>query len=268
MTIGRACCAERQTMPVDYERKADGMTGNVCILCAARDRRAMSLLRRELEQDEEYLVQIVSTGQAALECAVRSLPDILVIDSVLPGMDGLGVVDALVRQLGKRAPKVIAGSMMDMADEGFRRRGAYEVLRVPWDIKELVCCVRSCAAQLETVDWQMAKRLQETACLLLQEMGMDAGLKGCLYLAWCAAIAACSGESHPKEGKALYQAVAGRLSATESGVERLIRHALESAMNENAGGMYAFFGNTIDPMRGKPTNAQAIRALAERLRIS
>ena len=47
-----------------------------------------------------------------------------------------------------------------------------------------------------------------------------------------------------------------------------IRHALESAMNENAQGMYAFFGNTIDPMRGKPTNAQAIGALAERLRIS
>ena len=255
-------------MPGEYERKADGVSGNVRILCAARDRRTMNMLRRELEQDEEYLVQIVPTGSAALEYALRSVPDILVVDSILPGMDGLGVVDALQRQLGVQAPRVIAGSMMDMATEGFLRRGAYGVLRVPWNPEELLCCVRNCAAQLDMVDWRRAQSLQETACRLLQEMGMDAGLKGCLYLSWCAAIAACGGEGHPKEGKALYRAVAGRLSATESGVERLIRHALESAMNENAGGMYAFFGNTIDPMRGKPTNAQAIRALAERLRIS
>ena len=30
--------------------------------------------------------------------------------------------------------------------------------------------------------------------------------------------------------------------------------------------VYAFFGNTIDPTRGKPTNAQMIAMLAQQLR--
>ena len=244
------------------------MAGNIRILCAARDWHAMSLLRRELEQDEEYSVQIVSTGPAALECAKRNAPDMLILDSILPGMDGLGVMDALEQHLGRRMPKVIAGSMMEMAQDGFKQRGAFAVLHTPWNVQELIACVRKCAAQLHRADWQRAQPFQQQAYRLLEEMGMSTQLKGCLYLSWCAALAACEGAGSPQEGKTLYKLVAEYLSATEQSVERLIRHALESAMNENAQGMYAFFGNTIDPMRGKPTNAQAIGALAERLRIS
>ena len=31
--------------------------------------------------------------------------------------------------------------------------------------------------------------------------------------------------------------------------------------------LYTFFGNTIDPMRGKPTNAQMIAMLAQKVRV-
>jgi len=32
--------------------------------------------------------------------------------------------------------------------------------------------------------------------------------------------------------------------------------------------MYAFFGNTIDPTKGKPTNAQCIFAMVEKMKSS
>ena len=35
-----------------------------------------------------------------------------------------------------------------------------------------------------------------------------------------------------------------------------------------ARGIYNFFGNTIDPMRGKPTNAQIVAMIAEKIRVS
>ena len=51
-------------------------------------------------------------------------------------------------------------------------------------------------------------------------------------------------------------------------MERLIRHAVERTTDTvGVDGIYTFFGNTIDPMRGKPTNAQMIAMLAQRLRI-
>ena len=34
-----------------------------------------------------------------------------------------------------------------------------------------------------------------------------------------------------------------------------------------ADGIYGFFGNTIDPTRGKPTNAQMIAMLVQRMRV-
>ena len=49
--------------------------------------------------------------------------------------------------------------------------------------------------------------------------------------------------------------------------QSLIRHAIERAADTvGERGIYAFFGNTIDPMRGKPTNAQMIAMLAQRVR--
>ena len=32
--------------------------------------------------------------------------------------------------------------------------------------------------------------------------------------------------------------------------------------------IYGFFGNTIDPMRGKPTNAEMIGMLAQHMRVT
>jgi len=243
------------------------MEGSTQILCAARDRHVMRALRFEMEKEESCAVEIVSSGSAALRCACRCVPDVLVVDAVLPGLDGLGVVDELQERLGSRAPYVIGGTMMSMAEEGFRRRGAFGVLRTPWDVQELTRCVKRCMDARMRIDWQSVKRMEQHAYALMKVMGMRPQLKGCRYLAWCAAVLACEGESCRMESKALYRAVAQQFSTTEKNVERLIRHAVESAMNENAQGMYTFFGNTIDPMRGKPTNAQAISALAERLRM-
>ena len=69
-------------------------------------------------------------------------------------------------------------------------------------------------------------------------------------------------------GRSLYAPIAQRFGATEAAVERLIRHAVESTIDSvGADGIYGFFGNTIDPTRGKPTNAQRIAMLVQRMRV-
>ena len=70
-------------------------------------------------------------------------------------------------------------------------------------------------------------------------------------------------------GERIYAPVADRLGTTPQNVERLIRHAVErTADTVGEHGIYSFFGNSIDPMRGKPTNAQMIAMLVQRLRVS
>ena len=56
---------------------------------------------------------------------------------------------------------------------------------------------------------------------------------------------------------------------TTYGVGELIRHAVESVMDAfGVRRVYGFFGNSIDPIRGKPTNAEMIGMLAQYMRVT
>ena len=48
---------------------------------------------------------MVRSGEAALLSAKKRRPDVLVIDAVLPLMDGLGVIDRLKEFYGERMPR-------------------------------------------------------------------------------------------------------------------------------------------------------------------
>ena len=109
----------------------------------------------------------------------------------------------------------------------------------------------------------------EQACALLGAMGMHAQLKGFAYLAWASALAYENEARLFAVGKRLYQPIAERFQTTPQSVERLIRHAVESTMDAAAArGVYGLFGNTLDPARGKPTNAQIIGMLVQRMRVA
>lgn len=240
------------------------------ILCAIRDAGTAKQVRMQWEADEQCAVNIAFDGMQALYSARRMRPDILVVDAVLPGLDGFGVVDRLRAELGARMPRLIGGSVGRFADEGFLRRGARSVLSIPWDMRALGEAIQSAARDIVSrVDWQRVQDEYDRACSLLRGMGMREHLRGFSYLAWAAALASDSEERLGAIGERIYAPVATRFETTPQSVERLIRHAVEGTMDAvGAKGVYGFFGNTIDPTRGKPTNAQMIGMLAERLRVS
>lgn len=245
------------------------MTGKVHILCAVRDARVPLRLRREMDDGEHCVVNIVCTGMDALKSMHRQRSDILVIDALLPGLDGLCVLDCLRAELGERMPLVIGGSMMTFSDAGFASRGVETVVRIPWDHEQLRGAILDqMKAREEYIDWDRVKSASVRAETLLDWMGMKRTLKGFTYLSWAAALAYEHESRMEAIGAKLYAPVAARFDATPGGVERLIRHAVERTMDDvQINGIYNFFGNTIDPTRGKPTNAQVIAMLVQRMRI-
>jgi two-component system response regulator (stage 0 sporulation protein A) len=63
--------------------------------------------------------------------------------------------------------------------------------------------------------------------------------------------------------KELYPAIAAQMDTTDARVERAIRHSIEAAWMRNTGDVcLRYFGNTVDPNRGKPTNSEYIARLA------
>ena len=240
------------------------------ILCAMRDSSTLTHMLRMLEDEQECTCRVVRSGEAALLSAKKRRPDVLVIDAVLPLMDGLGVIDRLKEFYGERMPRVIGGYMMPFAKEGFERRGVNCLVRVPWEPQQLGEALMQMIEKTRLeVDWTHLSAACDRAGQLLSSMGMKTTLRGYEYLANAAALAWEDESRMDAVGERLYKPVAEHCGTTEQTVERLIRHAVESAMDTvGVLRIYGFFGNTIDPMRGKPTNAEMIGMLVQHMRVT
>ena len=243
------------------------MAGSIRILCAVQDRKRLH--RMAMEMGENCLLDIVTTGNLAIDACRRATPDILVLEAVLPGLDGLGVMDRLRGELGAQMPRVIGIAGTPFSREGFLRRGAKIVISAPCDPVQLKAAILQVIEDMKSqIDWDALCPMRKRAGLLLAQMGMADSLKGYGYLSWAAALA-CENEGRLfGVGKEIYEPIAGHCETTKENVERLIRHAVESTMSAaGAKGVYTLFGNTIDPAKGKPTNAHVIALLAQRLRV-
>ena len=106
-------------------------------------------------------------------------PDILVIDAVLPLIDGLGVVDKMKEMFGQRMPRVIGGCMMPFAQEGFMRRGVMTLVRVPWEENQLAAALEEMIVKArEEIDWRSLASVCRRAGQMLEGMGMKPTLRG------------------------------------------------------------------------------------------
>ena len=238
----------------------------VHVLCAMRDTRVVRQLSKTM--DKECAFFATRTGQAALEHAQRIQPDILIVDAVLERIDGIGVVERLRGMLGEQMPRVIGGSVMGFAHDAFARCGVSSTVTLPWDPALLERMIRGLIDDMDArIDWQGLMPSCSRARVLLTEMGVSEHLRGYTYLAQAAALVSADEARLYEIGERVYAPIARLEKTTPQSVERLIRHAIERAADTvGEHGIYAFFGNTIDPMRGKPTNGQMIAMLAQRVK--
>ena len=245
------------------------MKQKISVLCAVRDDSVVKALMREMDDGEYCVFSIVKSGTQALCAAQRKVPDVLIADAILPGLDGPALADRLRESLRAQTLRVIGGAMLPFAREAFERRGVNRIVGVPWDYAQLRGAMLEAFEEIDSqIDWSILQEGRDRAAHLLSMLGMNSALRGYEYLAWAAALAALRESRLRAIGEQIYAPIAKKHNTTPQNVERLIRHAVESTMDAiGAEELYAFFGNTIDPMRGKPTNVQIIAMLAQKVRV-
>jgi two-component system, OmpR family, response regulator MprA len=114
----------------------------VRILAVDDDRAVREALRRALTLGG-YEVQVAADGERAIEQIVQALPDAVVLDVGLPGIDGLEVCRR-VRRLGSRVPILILTARDAVADriDGLDV-GADDYMVKPFDVGELKARLRA-----------------------------------------------------------------------------------------------------------------------------
>lgn len=102
----------------------------------------------------------------------------------------------------------------------------------------------------------------------LKELGIPAQMKGYYYLKEAIEMEIKDPLLVEKMTTKLYPDIAKVWETTPSRVERAIRHSIEVAFSRcDPKILEAYFMNTIDPMKGKPTNGEFIANVAEMVRM-
>lgn len=110
--------------------------------------------------------------------------------------------------------------------------------------------------------------LRKEITKLLRTFGMPTHVLGYEYTREAILITLGNNDILRAITRELYPAVAKAFNTTPGRVERAIRHAVELAWDRgDLDTLQRFFGYTISPKKGKPTNKEFLSALADYLRL-
>ena len=120
------------------------------LLVVEDDPRLASLIARGL-REESYAVDIIENGTDAIAQAVVNSYDAIILDVMLPGIDGFGVV-ATLRARDVRTPVLMLTSRDAVADRiAGLDKGADDYLAKPFDFGELLARLRALLRRPETL---------------------------------------------------------------------------------------------------------------------
>lgn len=248
-------------------------------LLVCDDNRDFCTLLREyfaLQPDIE-VVGVVHNGLDAVAAIHEQQPDVVLLDIIMPYMDGIGVLEQLARTELKRRPKILMLSAF--GQEAIARRvlglGADYYVVKPVDLDLLSARVRQLApghaapahvAQTLSPVGAVQGRTLEEVHELLRGLGIPPHLKGYRYLGAAILMVLEQPELLGAVTKGLYPAVAENNGTTASRVERAIRHAIGMAWERGADRLQALFRHTVGQRRTKPSNSEFIAVVVDRLR--
>ena len=266
--------------------KKGGFTMNkIKVVIADDNREFCEILNQFISSHEEFeIVGIANDGIEALEIVDKEKPQILVLDIIMPHLDGLEVLERLHNSEGDYFPNVIILSAVgqDKITQRAIKLGADYYVIKPFDFEVFIKRLKEIAGigseSIRIRDKQgsyiapktsfTGNNVETKITKIIHEIGVPAHIKGYLYLREAIGLVIDDMDYLGAITKELYPHVADKFNTTPSRVERAIRHAIEVAWTRgNLDTINNFFGYTVDNSKGKPTNSEFIALIADKLRL-
>ncbi|MDC3414444.1 sporulation transcription factor Spo0A [Aquibacillus sp. 3ASR75-11] len=235
--------------------------------------------------DDQTDIEVVGTAYNGKECLemLDSLdPDVLILDIIMPHVDGLAVLGKLKELKKEKLPNVImltAFGQEEVTKKAVDLGAAYFILK-PFDLENLAEQIRQVSGLTPpSFDGNFSSRpkqkkenkaqdLEANITNIIHEIGVPAHIKGYMYLREAITMVYNDIELLGSITKVLYPDIAKKYNTTASRVERAIRHAIEVAWSRgNMESISSLFGYTVSISKAKPTNSEFIAMVADRLRL-
>ena len=230
-------------------------------------------VRRSLSEllSKETGIQVVGStgdGNQVITLLRETGADVLVMDLVLYGMDGLELLEQINTQEARKPGILIYSSFVTGGVAAKTAElGADYFLAKPNNAQSVIERVRL-LKNSGTVTPKAYQNMETLITSIIHEIGVPAHIKGYQYLREAIMIAVDDMEVINAVTKVLYPEVAKRFGTTASRVERAIRHAIEVAWDRgDLETLQKYFGYTVSNAKGKPTNSEFIAMIADRLQL-
>lgn len=209
-------------------------------------------LQETLERESDLdVVATSNNGSEALKAALRTQPDVLVTDLVMPVLDGFALMESLSK--ARLDARIIV--LTELTRDYFIRQamslGAYYYMIKPVDPSILILRVKDSVKFSQTEP--LAPTLQEPDDAIgakLLELGIVPGSSGYRYLHFAVGLAARMEKLSGRITTHIYPAIARAFQTDQRNVERAIRHAIQAAWKSDKA-----------PPGEKPTNGELIARL-------
>ncbi len=272
------------------------------VALADDNRKILDELDQMLKEEKDIaVVGKAENGDQAYEMILKTKPDVVLMDVVMPGMDGVSVMEKVKQENGlKRKPAFImisaAGSdhvtrdafsvgagyfimkpfQKETVVEKIRRLAVREREQVSGPVLEGAGCLDQFGPTLGQTpsdrsfsgSQAVKQNLEHDVTKILHEIGVPAHIKGYQYLRDAMMVSVEDPEMLGGVTKILYPSIAKKHKTTPSRVERAIRHAIEVAWSRGRmDTINDLFGYTVSGGKGKPTNSEFIALLSDKIRL-
>ncbi|MBQ3408009.1 MAG: sporulation transcription factor Spo0A [Clostridia bacterium] len=240
------------------------------------------------EEDLE-LIGIAKDGIEAYDLIKNTEPDVVLLDVIMPRLDGLGVLEKIIEGNISKMPMCIMLSAVgqDKITQKAITLGAQYYIIKPFEINVLIKRIKELKLyqseppknfssreikpayiELAPSEKKNEENLEALVTNIIHEIGVPAHIKGYQYLREAIMMVVCDIDIINQITKQLYPDIAQKYHTTPSRVERAIRHAIEVAWGRGQQEVVeSIFGYTVSAAKGKPTNSEFIAMIADKLRL-
>ena len=222
------------------------MDKRITVVLADANEEFRTALKQALEATGEFdVVGCAADGLAAAQDIAERKPQLLVMDLLLPGLDGFGVLEQAAKDKVQMKTVVVSALYRDQIVSQAMSRGVSFFMPKPCELTSLLDQMRRAVNEGEESEDESQALEREAIVIAVQDMDVINAVT-----------------------KVLYPEVARRYSTTPSRVERAVRHAIEVAWDRgDLETLQRYFGYTVSNTKGKPTNSEFIAMIADRIRL-
>ncbi|GEN84231.1 stage 0 sporulation protein A [Sporosarcina luteola] len=257
--------------------------GKLKIAIADDNKELVKTMNSYFQQHPELeVIWTAHNGKVCLSLLEENKPDLLLLDIIMPHLDGIAVLDTIKGNPDIADMHIImltAFGQEDVMAQAGSLGASYFMLK-PFEFERLVTQIFQIAGTQKQVkptmqstvgveDEALTQRaLDNTITSIIKEIGVPAHIKGYAFLREAIQMVYTDNDLLGSVTKVLYPDIAEKYKTTPSRVERAIRHAIEVAWNRgNYDTISKIFGYTVHHLKSKPTNSEFIAMIADKIRL-